>query len=166
MSELPVFQTRRLTLRPRTAADTDDCQAMDRDPEVRRFVTVPWDDPPRHRRFIEDRTNGPYPPGLGYWTILADGVFAGWILLIPLDTIGPEIEIGWRLLRAVWGRGFATEAARPVLRHGLRTLGLPLVMAEIDPANSASQRVAEKIGMRRIGLVDAADRQAIRYEIC
>jgi hypothetical protein len=42
---------------------------MKREPEVTRFVDGPWDDAIAHRRFIEARTAGPYPPGLGYWTV-------------------------------------------------------------------------------------------------
>jgi RimJ/RimL family protein N-acetyltransferase len=147
----PLFETPRLVLRPRTLADTEACLAMDRDPEVTRFVSGPWTDPAAHRAFVERRTLGPYPPGLGYWTVLrrGDGEFLGWILLIPEDAQGPEVEIGWRLVRAAWGRGYATEAAAPVLRHAFAGLGLEAVVAEIDPANTASIRVAEKLGLRR-----------------
>jgi RimJ/RimL family protein N-acetyltransferase len=146
---LPTFRTARLTLRPRTVADTDSCLAMDRDPAVTRFVAGPWSDPVRHRAFVEARTAGPYPPGLGYWTILHpyDG-FLGWALLIPLVPGEQAVEIGWRLRRAAWGQGYATEAARPVLHHGFVTLGLPEISAVIDPANAASCAVARKIGLQ------------------
>ena len=56
----PVFETSRLLIRPRRLADTDDCQAMDGDPEVTRFVSSPWSDPVVHRAFVEARTRGPY----------------------------------------------------------------------------------------------------------
>jgi RimJ/RimL family protein N-acetyltransferase len=68
-------------------------------------------------------------------------------MLIPLDTVGPEIEIGWRFRPEFWGKGFATEASSTLLRHGLGALKLNQVMAEIDSENVASIRVAEKIGM-------------------
>ena len=60
----------------------------------------------------------------------------------------PEIEIGYRLERAAWGRGYATEAARAVRDYAFDTLQIPRLIALIDPANVASIRVAEKIGMR------------------
>ena len=91
------------------------------------------------------------------------GSFVGWALLIPQDTVGPEIEIGWRLRREAWGQGLATEAARPVLRHAFATLRLPEVVAEIDPANAASLRIAEKLGMRLRGTVLHRDKPALRY---
>ncbi len=115
---LPILETSRLLLRPRTLADTGACLAMDGDPAVVRYVAGPWSDPLAHRAFVEARTVGPYPPGLGYWVVGRRGEagsFLGWVLLIPADGTRPEIEIGWRLLRSEWGRGFATEAARAVV---------------------------------------------------
>jgi RimJ/RimL family protein N-acetyltransferase len=159
---LPSFETPRLTLRPRTMADLEDCLAMDRDPEVTRHVAGPWADPAAHRRFVEARITAAYPEGMGYWTVrgrAAGAPFLGWVLLIPLDGEGPEIEIGWRFNRSAWGQGYATEAAAPVLAHARDTLGITVV-ADIHPDNAASMRVAEKIGLRRIG---ADGHGAIRY---
>jgi RimJ/RimL family protein N-acetyltransferase len=165
--DLPRFTTERLLLRQRTLADTAACFAMDREPEVTRFIDGPWSDPIAHRAFIEARTRGPFPEGLGYWTILrrADAVFLGWVMLIPRDAEGPEIEIGWRLNRAAWGHGHATEAAKPVLHHGLSTLGLAEIVADIDAGNTASIRVAEKLGLRAIERRQGATRVEIRYVV-
>jgi RimJ/RimL family protein N-acetyltransferase len=164
----PNFETDRLLLRPRTLADTDACLAMDGDPAVTRFVSGPWSDPIAHRAFIQARTLGPYAPGLGYWTVCGKDAarsFLGWVLLIPADGTRAEIEIGWRLRQATWRQGFATEAARPVLRHAFARLALPEVIAEIDTNNSGSQRVAEKLGLRRIGLVLHEGKPALRYSV-
>jgi RimJ/RimL family protein N-acetyltransferase len=158
---LPTFRTARLTLRPRTLADTEACLAMDRDPAVTRFIPGPWSDPVRHRAFVEARTRGPYPPGLGYWTMLTD-TFLGWIMLIPLVPGELDVEIGWRLRRAAWGHGYATEAARVVLHHGFTTLGLPEISAVIDPANTASCAVARKIGLQADGNRYVLTRDAYR----
>ena len=84
---------------------------------------------------------------MGYWSIMAPD-FVGWILLAPLDLVGPEIEIGWRVMPAARGRGYATEAARCVLDHALNTLHLPQVVADIDPENGPSLAVARKLGLR------------------
>lgn len=164
----PVFETQRLILRPRTLSDTEDCLAMDRDPEVTRFVDGPWSDGQKHRAFIETRTLARYPAGMGYWTIrnrnnAAD--FLGWVLLIPSDAVGPDIEIGWRLPRKAWGSGIATEAARPVLQHAFTTLHLPEVVAEIDALNVGSIRVAEKLGLVRQGDVVTHGRASVRYTL-
>jgi RimJ/RimL family protein N-acetyltransferase len=143
-------------------ADLEACLAMDRDPLVTRFIEGPWSDPDAHRAFVTDRIRRAYPPGMGYWSILAPA-FIGWILLAPLDLHGPEIEIGWRLVRAAWGHGYATEAARPVLDHALQGLGLPRVVADIDPHNAASIGVARKLGLSPDGSVVYAGRRVTRY---
>jgi RimJ/RimL family protein N-acetyltransferase len=147
----PTFQTARLIVRPRTLADTEACLAMDRDPEVTHFIPGPWADPIAHRTFTEARTLGPYSPGMGYWSVFSrdqPDEFLGWVSLIPHDAVGPRIETGWRFRRAAWGRGYATEAAAPLRHHGLVTLGLDEIVADIDPDNAASLQVAAKLGYR------------------
>lgn len=161
----PTFDTQRLHLEPRTLADLEDCLAMDRDPQVTRFIPGPWSDPVAHRAFVLARMTAAYPQGLGYWTVRARsaGAFLGWVLLLPLEDADDEIEIGWRLVRSAWGQGIASEAAAPVLAHGLRIAGERLIVADIDPANAGSIRVAEKIGMTTTGEVIADGRSALRF---
>lgn len=59
----------------------------------------------------------------------------------------PEIEIGYRLIQAAWGKGFATEAGRTVRDFAFHTLSIKRLVAIIDPSNVASIHVAEKVGM-------------------
>lgn len=165
---LPTFHTDRLLLRPRTMGDLDDCLAMDRDPQVTQHIAGPWKDPDRHRAFVVDRIQTRWPDGLGYWTIVprADPqTFLGWILLLPCLDFGDEIEIGWRLPRRHWGHGYATEAARPVLRHAFDTVGVNAVIADIHPQNHASIHVAEKLGLRFVEDRTIAGEPARSYQI-
>ncbi|MDQ2691068.1 MAG: GNAT family N-acetyltransferase, partial [Chloroflexota bacterium] len=60
----------------------------------------------------------------------------------------PEVEIGYRLRRSAWGKGFATEAACAVRDFAFNSLGMQRLIALIDPDNIASIRVAEKLGMQ------------------
>lgn len=148
---LPKFETPRLFLRPRTMMEFESCLAMDRDPEVTRFVAGPWNDHLQHESFLRDRIQRSMGEGLGYWSIFPKQVptqFLGWVMLIPQDGVGPEIEIGWRLNRCAWGHGYATEAARHIVRHAFQCVGLQRIVADIHPGNVASIRVAEKIGLR------------------
>lgn len=169
----PPLATARLRLRPRTVDDLDDCFRMDREPGTLDFIDWPeaagsWDDREAHRAFIRARTVAEYPPGQGYWVVAERArpdTFLGWVLLIPADATGPEVEIGWRFTTAARGRGYATEAARAVLEHGLGALVLPRIVADIQGANVASCRVAEKIGMRASGPAPGAPR-LLRYEAC
>jgi RimJ/RimL family protein N-acetyltransferase len=164
---LPGFDSERLILRRRTMADLDACLAMDRDPEVTRHIAGPWHDPVAHRQFVEHRIKRAYPAGLGYWSIFEAAEperFLGWVLLIPDHGAGQEVEIGWRLVRDAWGRGIASEAARVVVRHAFETVKLPRVVADIAEENAGSLRVAEKLGMRRVGVVDDG-RRYVRFRL-
>ena len=61
----------------------------------------------------------------------------------------PEVEIGWQLDQAVWGQGLAPEGARAWLDFGFNRLRLPQIVAFTAALNLPSQRVMEKLGMRR-----------------
>jgi RimJ/RimL family protein N-acetyltransferase len=65
---------------------------------------------------------------------------------------GPDIELGYTLRHAAWGRGYATEAARAVLYWAFAGLRLERVVAVADPANETSLHVLDKLGMRRLGV--------------
>jgi len=63
-----------------------------------------------------------------------------------------EIEVGYHLARAFWGRGYATEAARACVRFGFEQLNLERIVAVVQPANVASRRVLEKCGLTYTGM--------------
>ena len=165
---LPVFTTERLHLRPRDLGDLAACVEMDGHPEVRRYLDTPWQDPTEQERRTRERILRPQPPGLGYWSIATaedPRAFLGWILLAPWAGEGPEIEIGWRLPRGAWGRGYATEAAARILRHGFETLGLAHIDAAIDADNHRSIRVAERLGLELAGPATYAGTPCLRYRL-
>jgi RimJ/RimL family protein N-acetyltransferase len=162
------FETARLLLRPRGPDDLEACRAMDSDPDVIRYVGAPWTNEEEHLAFLRARLTATYPPGLGYWTLVPKedpAGFLGWVMLYPCDVAGAEVEIGWRLPRAAWGHGYAGEAAAPILAQGFRKGDFSWVVADIHPANHASMRVAEKIGLAFSGMVDYAGEPARRYSL-
>jgi ribosomal-protein-alanine N-acetyltransferase len=82
--------------------------------------------------------------------------FIGFVGLwhIPFEAhFTPAVEVGWRLARAHWGQGYATEGARAALEVGFTRLGLDEIVSMTVPANARSRRVMERIGMTR----DSAD---------
>jgi RimJ/RimL family protein N-acetyltransferase len=90
--------------------------------------------------------------GFGLWAaeVRETGEFAGFIgLSVPTFEahFTPCVEIGWRLDPAWWNRGLATEGASAALRFAFETLGLNEVVSFTVPANRASRRVMEKVGM-------------------
>ncbi|MFJ3235194.1 GNAT family N-acetyltransferase [Streptomyces sp. NPDC086787] len=90
--------------------------------------------------------------GFCLWSLLdASGEVIGFTGAQPWERAwGPtgETEIGWRLGRAHWGKGFVTAAARETLER-LRAAGVPGVVAMVDARNERSIAVARRLGMRR-----------------
>jgi ribosomal-protein-alanine N-acetyltransferase len=87
-------------------------------------------------------------PGLGIWaTILKDtDRFVGASGLVHYDNT-PEIEIGYRIQKEHWNKGYATEASLGLLKYGFESLDLNKIVSSAHVANVASRRVMEKIGM-------------------
>lgn len=92
--------------------------------------------------------------GFGLWAVEvtappdAADPFIGYVGLWPAEFVAPGlVEIGWRLARRSWGRGYATEAARVALDFAFGVLGLPEVVSFTVPQNERSRRVMEKIGL-------------------
>ncbi|MDR3621819.1 MAG: GNAT family N-acetyltransferase [Paludisphaera borealis] len=92
--------------------------------------------------------------GFGLWAVEVPGIapFIGFVgLSVPSFEahFTPCVEIGWRLAREHWGRGYATEAARAALRFGFDELGLDEIVSFTVPDNLRSRAVMERIGMQR-----------------
>lgn len=147
-----VAETERLMLRHFAAADACALEAVFCSPEVMRYgdgvQTPKW-----IRAWVAEMIDGWYATwGFGMWAIVeqATGDVIGYcgVSRFPSRCGRDEAELGYRLARVHWGRGYATEAAGAVRDHGLYTLRVPRIIAVIDPANGASVRVAVKIGMR------------------
>ncbi len=148
------LETERLLLRRFTEADLDALCELDGDPAVMRFLTggVPTPRAVVEREILPAFLDSYAPPGFGVWAAIekASGEFLGWLSLRPSEGRPSEAVLGYRLRRAAWGRGYATEGARALLHHGFAALGLERVVASTYEANHASRRVMEKLGMRLV----------------
>ena len=142
--------TTRLTLRHFTALDAEAMNNVFGDPEVMRFGdgvrSIEW-----IQTWLAACVERYQAWGFGPYAVVErqhrDVIgYCGLFLFSEIDGIS-EVEIGYRLARAVWGQGYATEAAHAVRDHAFDTLGLKRLIALIDPSNLASLHVAEKIGM-------------------
>ncbi|MEU9837366.1 GNAT family N-acetyltransferase [Streptosporangium sp. NPDC048047] len=149
------LETDRLTLRELTGADADHLFELDGDPEVMRYLNG---GKPTPREEILDRV---LPRMLhrhdvsghpGYWAaeIRSTGEFIGWFELRPLvEEEAPEsVELGYRLRRTAWGKGYATEGSRALVREGFAGLGVERVVARTMAVNTGSRNVMEKAGLR------------------
>ena len=147
------LETDRLQLRRFVPADFDWLCDLYGDPEVTRYLggVLPRD---RVADMLRARILEYYDlhPGLGIWMTLERSTQerVGFHLLnnIQGESI---IQVGFSLLKPAWGKGYGTEMAMAVLRHGFVTLGLPQIVGMASLGNIASQRVLEKIGLRRRG---------------
>jgi RimJ/RimL family protein N-acetyltransferase len=148
-----LLETERLVLRRFTGADVDALCELDGDPEVMRFITGGR---PTPRDVIRDETLPRFLrayerfEGFGVWAAVerSTGDFVGWFEFYPPDGHGPEeAELGYRLLRSAWGKGYATEGSRALIRRGFTELGVRRVVAETMAVNAASRRVMEKAGL-------------------
>ena len=147
------LETERLVLRRFTADDVDVLVELDADPQVMRYVTGGV---PTPRREIEDEVLPAFLAyheryaGYGFWAAVenATGEFVGWFHFRPAEDAPPdEIELGYRLRRSAWGRGYATEGSRALIDKGFTSLGVRRVVASTMVVNVASRRVLEKAGM-------------------
>lgn len=147
------LETERLLLRQFTAADEDNLVMLDSDPDVMKFLTggVPTPRAAIHDDILPAFLRSyDHFPGFGVWATLerASGDFIGWVGLRPPEGGGPEnVTVGYRLQRAFWGKGYATEAASALIRKGFTELGVQRVYATTYQDNIASQRVMEKLDM-------------------
>ncbi len=148
------LETDRLVLRRFTEADVDNLVELDSDPEVMRYLTGGR---PTPREDIENEVLpswlGYYDryEGFGFWAAIekSTGDFLGWFHFRPpkKDSRPGELELGYRLRRSAWGKGYATEGSRALVRKGFTELGVLRVAAFTMAVNAASRRVMEKSGL-------------------
>src|SRR5580658_5073741 len=147
------LETDRLVLRRFTMADAASLVSLYADPDVMRFVTGGI---PTSREEIENEFLpaflGYYQryEGFGFWAAIekATGEFLGWFHFRPRADAAPgEVELGYRLRKSAWGKGYATEGSRALIRKGFTEFGVQRVVAEAMAVNHASRRVMEKAGL-------------------
>ncbi len=143
------LETRRLTLRPLRDDDLDDICLLLGD----RAALGGWVEALDHdgaRQWIERNVGRYQADGFGRCAIVlrATDQLVGDCGLIRTTVEGvDEVELGWIVRRADWGKGIATEAAQAWRDHAFSELGLHRIVSMISEQNVASRRVAEKLGM-------------------
>lgn len=145
--------TERLLLRPFTPADLDNLCALDSDPAVMHFLTGGI---PTSREVIRTKTLPRFLrpderfAGYDFWAAIeqATDEFLGWFEFRPREAgRTDEVELGYRLRQAAWGKGYATEGSRALIRKGFTELGVQRVVASTYQENIRSQRVMQKAGL-------------------
>jgi RimJ/RimL family protein N-acetyltransferase len=153
---LVFLETERLVLRRFTEADVENLVALDSDPAVMRFING---GKPTSREEIQrevlPRILSYYEryDGYGFWAVIekGTGAFLGWFHFRPAEGSPlDEPELGYRLRASAWGKGYATEGSRALIRKGFTELGVRRVVASTMTVNRASRRVMEKAGLRYV----------------
>lgn len=151
MVDIVTLRTARLVLRAWRDDDLDAWAALNADPHVMEYFPKVLDRAESDAVAARVRENM-QKRGFGFWAVEVPGVaaFAGFLgLTVPRFTapFTPCVEIGWRLSRACWGKGYATEGARAALAHGFGPLRLEEIVAYTAMGNQRSRHVMEKLGM-------------------
>jgi len=175
------LDTERLALRRFTADDADLLIELDSDPAVMRYLTGGEPTAPKdvRERDLPSILAGYKRWGGDFGLFAAQdkdrGAFVGWFILRPeqggsLD----EVELGYRLRQAEWGKGYATEGSRALLSKAFTELGVRLVWGATMSVNEGSRKVMEKVGMTVTDTLDTppdmqtiegSEHGGVRYEI-
>ena len=148
-----MIETDRLILRNWRPSDHDAWAALNADPEVMEHFPATLDRiesdamAATHRALIEKQ-------GWGLWAVerREDGAFLGFTGLKEIPSaipFAPAVEVAWRLGRAAWGHGYASEAATAAMTDGFERLQLPRIVSFTATVNVRSQAVMRRIGMIR-----------------
>lgn len=148
--DLPVLRTERLILRKATEQDAGDLFEAASDPEVARYTSWEPHASPEVSRAVIGRWLLRYREGQAApWAmeVVAEGTFIGTCGFLSWSIAQARAEIGYAISRRYWNQGLVTEAVREVLRFGFEVMQLNRIQATCEPANTASGRVLEKVGM-------------------
>jgi len=146
-----MLKTERLILRPWKEEDLEPFATLNANPAVMEFypstLSREQSDHYAHRVMQLYEENG-----WGLWAVSLPGVaeFIGYVGLLPVNPqmpFAPAIEIGWRLDKNFWGKGYASEAAQEVLNYSFEVLDFDEIVSFTTVQNLRSRRVMEKIGM-------------------
>lgn len=151
---MTILNTDRLRLEPIADQHFDGLQAMNRMPEVMRFLTGVPETPEQTRNMIGVVQGRWAQYGFSWWAFIEREtgrlVGAGCIQYLGRDPANPH-EIGWRLVPDKWGQGLASEAARAMAGWAFEALGARSLVAVCLPENVDSAKLMRKLGMRYRG---------------
>jgi RimJ/RimL family protein N-acetyltransferase len=174
-----ILETPRLTIRQFTEDDVDNLFDLNNDPVVMRYING---GKPTPRDVIQDKII-PFHLGvygrldrLGTWAAdsTATGEFLGWFHFRPgTDDDITNIDLGYRLRRSAWNKGYATEGSRALVAMGFTDLEVDRVFAHTLTVNVASRRVMEKCGLTLVrttqyhgaDAIEGSEHGEVEYEL-
>ena len=151
----PSIESARLHIRLVAESDLPALFEINGDPEVTKFLPSTWNSMQDARAWFE-RMLEIHDSGLGLQFAIADrltGKVIGTCMLFDFDEPNACAELGYILARAHWGRGYMLEALTAFLDAAFTHMSLRRLGAHIDPLNTPSARILERLGFTREGLL-------------
>lgn len=156
-------ETERLILREILTEDEAALFELDSDPEVHKYVgRKPVETIEQIRLVIQFIRQQYMDFGIGRWAVIdkSNNQFIGWAGLKfftdEINGISDFYELGYRFMKKHWGKGYATEAAKAIVRYGFEELELNEIYGMTDIENMASKKVLEKAGLHYVETFDFA----------
>ncbi|CDG84062.1 GNAT family N-acetyltransferase [Janthinobacterium agaricidamnosum] len=166
---MTILHTARLRLEPITEAHYDRMRTLNSDPVVMTYLNRGQPEAEEKTRAAVERITRRWAEwGYSWWALirLDDGEMVGMACLQHLDgEVSQPLEIGWRLARAGWGQGYASEAAAAIVSHAFTAVGVAEVYAVAHPDNAASIKVMQRLGMQYIGNEAHYDLDCVVYRL-
>ncbi|MCZ4244632.1 GNAT family N-acetyltransferase [Pedobacter punctiformis] len=154
-------ETERLILRELLPDDVNGILELDSDPEVHRYLGNTTINTTEESSNIITHIRNQYTKnGIGRWAVIEKetGLFMGWsglkLITTPTNNHINYYDLGYRLIKKYWGKGYATESALASIDYAFKQLNVNEIYAIADVNNQASIRILEKVGLKRIEIFD------------
>lgn len=165
-----ILETEHCLIRETTVEDVEAFYRIYEEPSITEFMDSLYDDPQEERAYARDYIDKVYSfYGFGIWTVLEKPEANSDLEPEVIGRAGicykegyDDPEVGFVIAADRQGRGYATEICDAILKYGHERLGFQRILAFVQPANKASMRVCDKLGMNRVG---QASLQGTAYEI-
>ena len=152
------IETERLILREFRESDLDGMFELDSDPEVHRYLgNKPVKTKEESQRIIASALKQYKERGIGRWAVIekSSGEFMGWSGIrlnteYNMNGFTKYYDVGYRLIKRYWGKGFATESGKAAVNYAFNVLKLPELYATTEIGNQASHNALLKIGLHYV----------------
>ncbi|MGH8109894.1 MAG: GNAT family N-acetyltransferase [Arenimonas sp.] len=163
---LPTLEAARLRLRPYLDSDSTALFALYGDPKVTRYWSHPaWTDPAQAYLYLSLRKDEPTTT-VHAWAIAdkTSNELIGALTFFSISGVHARAEVGYSLMSNLQGLGLGKEALSTALKYGFEVLNLYRIEADVDPRNTGSIKLLEKLNFQREGLL--RQRWRVNGEVC
>ncbi|MDP4229314.1 MAG: GNAT family N-acetyltransferase [Bacteroidota bacterium] len=164
-------ETERLILREILPSDDEGMFELDSDPDVHTYLNHPVETIEQSREIIKSVRQQNTDFGIGRWAMIekSTNAFMGWtglkFVTTPRNNHKDYYDLGYRIIKRFWGRGYATESAIASMDYAFTILPIDTLYAMADVRNLASRNVLTKTGFRFTGTFDDEGHETAWYEI-